>query len=233
MKKLAMTVLSVFIFGGYSSAQSNEMSLYPTTEGSTLVTRSYDPYNRLEYTTTYRVERFLETTDGPQTEMVFNVADGDGAIVDAGTIQARFEEGDFTFESVSKATHPNIAKMLSYNTQLVDSYLDYPDVFSSAAEPFEMSEAEFMIKDKTKGDFLRVKVYDRQYVKNEKLTTPAGTFDAAKINFKFEVYDSQSKTTMTYKDTEWYALGAGVIRSEVFTHDNQLLGYTVLETLRN
>jgi len=235
MKKFVFALLSVFAFAGFASAQSNDcMVLFPNEKGSSLVTKSYDGQGKLAYTTTYQVQESAEHLGGPDTYMSFSVINGEGVTVDQGNLDAYCNDGNFYFKSVSHATCPEIAKMLSSNTQLLGSYLDYPDLFTSSNDdgPFSMEGAEFTVKDKAdKKEFLKVRVYNREYEKNEKIHTPAGDFDAAKIKFNVEVYDNDTKTTTTYQNTEWYALGAGIVRTETFDKNNNLMGYTQLETL--
>jgi len=235
MKKFVFCMLSVFVYISAASAQDC-MMMYPDTKGSTMVTQSYDANDNLMFKTNYVVQESVDYPQGPNTNMTFSVMDNQGNVVDQGKLDAYCNNGDFYMKSVNRSTCPEVMKVLATaNTELMGSYLDYPDTFNDNFPfqgDFKMDGAEFTVKDKGNSkDFMKVRVYGRNYDKNEKITTPAGTFDAAKINFNVEVYDNETKETKTYKNTEWYAVGAGIVRTEVRDNDNNLMSYTVLSTL--
>jgi hypothetical protein len=74
-----------------------------------------------------------------------------------------------------------------------------------------------------------VKVYNRKVALVEKITTPAGTFECAKIT-----YDVDSKTvfSISAKGVEWVAKNVGVVRSESYSSKGKLTGYTLLTSLK-
>jgi len=56
-------------------------------------------------------------------------------------------------------------------------------------------------------------------------------FEASRITFMF---DSKIDDEIeTYKGVEWYAEGAGIVRSETYNKDGKLERYTVLTNLQN
>lgn len=230
MKRFIFTMLLILVFTSMAYAQSNGMLLYPKTEGATMVTRNYDANDNLRFTTTYIVQESSET----DIKMSYSVTNNAGQVVEQGNLDAYFQNGNFYLKTVGRSTCPEIDEMLASNTQLIGSYLDYPNTFDMNPFDgvFEKEGAEFTVRDKDeKKDFINVRVYNRSYKKNEKITTPAGTFDASKISFYVEVYDNETKETKRYKNTEWYALGAGIVRTESFDHKDNLVSYTVLESL--
>jgi hypothetical protein len=63
----------------------------------------------------------------------------------------------------------------------------------------------------------------------EKITTPAGTFDCAKIS-----YDQFSKVSIIKTEgrtIEWYAPNVGLVRSETYSKKDKLLGINELSSL--
>ncbi len=62
------------------------------------------------------------------------------------------------------------------------------------------------------------------------ITTTAGTFDSAKVTFNFTI--TENKKTTKYEEVEWYALNAGIIRSETCDEKGNLQYYSVLTILK-
>jgi len=233
MRKFSLTVLAVCMFVGITSAQESCMALYPKEKGSTLVTKCYDANNNELGTTTYTVIGAGENYFNDNMQVGFTMVDNNGDVLNQGVLQTSCEDGDFFMKSVNHTSLPNVTKLISSNVNLMAEALDYPDTFSDAfSSTFKMDGGEFTIHPKKdKKDFVKVRVFNRSYDKNEKITTPAGTFDASKITYSLEVYDSESKETKTFKNIEWYAPGAGIVRSEAHDKDGKLENYTVLASL--
>lgn len=71
---------------------------------------------------------------------------------------------------------------------------------------------------------------NRKVEGKEKITTPAGSWDAYKIT-----YDGQMKAMiggigipMNFKAVEWFAPGFGMVKSETYTKNGKLMGSTLL-----
>ncbi|MCD8165702.1 MAG: hypothetical protein LUE93_06010 [Bacteroides sp.] len=233
MKKLFLLFISIFTYAGIINAQDDCLEFFPTTEGSTLVSKSYDGNNNLLSTMTSRVTSSYGYASGTDIELEFTMTDANNNVIDRGTINANCNDGDFYLKMDNRAYVPNILDVLSMDTQLVGSFLDYPDTFREDYiynGPFQMDAGEFTIKSKIdSSEKMRVSVRNREYEKNEKISTPAGDFHASKIKFTVETYENG--TANTYKGIEWYAVKAGIVRTEIYNQNDNLLNYTVLTDL--
>ncbi|MCC8153526.1 MAG: hypothetical protein LIP01_04540, partial [Tannerellaceae bacterium] len=202
MKKVFMFVCLLCVSVGFMSAQDC-MAMFPTTEGATMTTKSYDGNNNLISTTTYTVGENYQYVSGATAEIAFRSVDMNGNVVDMGSMEARCDDGNFYLKRLNRSIIPDCQELVFENIELLGNFLDYPNTFSSPYpfdNTFEMDGAEFTIKNKDdKDSFMRVRVYNRDYEKNEKINTPAGDFDAAKITYVVEVYDSAKKETKNYK----------------------------------
>lgn len=233
MKKKLLLFISALALTGLVRAQDSDcMAFFPENPGAILISKSYDAKKNLQYTTTYKVLTANDNYDGADSGIVFVITDSKGKAIDQGNIETECDEGVFFLKMVNRAMSPDIMGYLGQDTDLVGEFLDYPNTFADTPYEgdFQMDGGEYTVQSKEdKSERLRVRVYNREYEKNEKVTTPAGTFDAAKISFYFDVY--KDKTTVTYKGIEWYALRAGIVRSETYKGD-QLQSYTELTTLK-
>jgi len=232
MKSICLMAFAALSSVGFLSAQESCMALFPKTKGAVLVNKGYDSQNHLLTTTTYTVQESYDYMSGSSNEINFSMTDSLGNVVDQGSLEARCDEGNFYMKLMSASANPNIVGMLAGNAELVGDFLDYPNTFNDDY-PFDgnfaMEEGEFTVKSKSdKDNFARVNIRNRSYDKREKITTPAGTFDASKISYVFDVYNGKEKKTKTYKGVEWYAPSFGIVKSETYDNNNNLINRTEL-----
>ncbi len=234
MKRLIFFSLFVFASSSLLTAQNDQcFEFFPTKEGAVLVNKSYDAADNLICTTTYRVNKSTNYSSGPAIEVSYSLIDSKGTVLDNGILKASCNNGTFYMTLSNKAFAPDVIKLLGNETEMIGDFLDYPDTFGSH-DPFygnvQRTDTEFTIQSKKdKKKFIKVRVYDRKYVKNEPLNTPAGNFYASKVTFNIEA--RKDKETTKYKCTEWYAPNAGVIRSETYDTNGQLYRYNVLTSI--
>jgi len=211
------------------------MTFFPSNEGAMLITKTYNGNNDLLNTMTYKVEKDYEYVSGSDMQISFMMTDNYNNVIDRGNIDASCMDGSFYLKMVNRAMSPEVMGMLGSNTELVGNFLDYPDTFNDSYPfdgVFKMDAGEYTVQSKTdKKDKLNVRIYDREYEKNEKITTPAGTFDASKITFRFDC--TRDGVTKTHKGVEWYAPGAGIVRTETYDKNNNLENYTELTVLQD
>lgn len=237
MKKVFLGIASVLFFSAGAVSAQECMALFPNTKGAQMVNKCYDAQNNLISTSTYTVQESYENLNGGDANIGFALTDGDGQLLDQGILNVNCNGENFFMKLVSKSDSPTAAmSLLAGNTELVGNYLDYPNTFVDEYpfdNTFAMEPAEFMVYDKVdKKHFVKVNVRNRKFEKNEKVTTPAGTFNASKISFDYDVYDSQEKKLTTYKGMEWYSLENGIVRSETYNKSNQLVNYSVLDSTK-
>jgi len=234
MKKLFLLFACACFATTYVSAQDC-MAFFPSNEGATLINKTYNADSTLVNTMTYRVNKSYDYMDGTDMTIGFTMSDSLNNVIDNGNIEASCSDGNFYLKMVNRAMSPEVMEMLGKDTELVGNFLDYPDTFNEI-DPFDGDFAtdagEYTLQSKTdKKNRMTVRVYNREFEKNEKITTPAGTFDAAKITFGFDCI--KDGKTQSHKGVEWYAPGAGIVRSETYDKNNNLENYTVLTTLQD
>lgn len=239
MKKFLLFFASIFAATNLLMAQSECMQFYPNTPGATLVNKTFDAQNNLMNVTTYTINQVYDYSSSTNMLIGFIIADKDGNTVDSGNIEAYCDNGTFYTKMVNRSMTSDVMNMLSTNTEMVGNFLDYPNIFSDNDgypfdDPFEMGDGDFTIQSKAdKKEMIRVHVYNRRYIKNEKVTTPAkeSPFHAAKVTFDFDV--TKNKVTTKYKGIEWYAANAGIVKSETYDSNNKLVTTTILTTLKD
>lgn len=242
MKKFITTTLLVVFSIGLLAAQ-DPFDFLPYKKGGQIVYKSYNANHSLIATTTYTVLEDYDYSndhylpDG-YINMNYTITNASGAAIDRGKTSAKYEDGAFFF-NMSQLEY-NMSDMMDYigaETSLLGSFLDYPDTFSnnrSFEGEFKMEGAEFTLKSKSnKEDFVTVSIRNRDFVRNEAVAVPLGTLEASKITFEIEVYRNLDESITTYKANEWYKVDKGIIKTEIYDSNNNLINYTVLAEMKN
>ena len=107
-------------------------------------------------------------------------------------------------------------------------FLDFPKNLSPGQQ---LGDGELNVGVSTGGVTMmnmRMQVKNRQVEAAESITVPAGTFDCYRIS-----YDVETKMLVNVKlrVVEWFSKGFGVIRSQTFSKNGKLKGYTELTKL--
>lgn len=236
MKKILVLFFSIFSATTLLTAQNGCLQFFPTNEGSVLTTKTYDAQDNLLNTMTYRVNRVNDNMLNNTSDIGFTMFDNFNNVVSTASISTSCNDDMFSLRMVNRGYSPEVVKAMTNNTELIGYFLDYPNIFNNdlfSSSPFTMGGGEFTIEDNSdKKDKVNVKVYNRKLERSEKVSTPArsDSFDAYKITFDFDV--TEDKKTTEYKGVEWYAPKYGIIRSETYDKNKNLLTKTELTTLR-
>ena len=76
---------------------------------------------------------------------------------------------------------------------------------------------------------MNVSITDRKVEGMESVTTPAGTFECARVSYNVV---TKSMFTMTTKAVAWYAKGIGTVKTEDYDKKGKLAGYSVLSRIK-
>lgn len=236
MKKIFIAILSVVVCTGMVNAQDC-IEFFPSSEGSVLTTKTYDANNNLQNTMIYRVNNVNSNMVANNMQIGFTMMDNNDVVVSNATIDANCTNGMFNMRMVSQGYSPAFIRAMSTNTELIGYFLNYPNVFNTDPlinnSPFAMDGGEFTIEDKnTSRDNINVRVYNRQLEGNERVITPArnDSFDAYKISFNFDVRTDGQTTTL--KGIEWYSPRYGIVKSETYDDNGNLINRTELSGMR-
>jgi len=235
MKKFFLFLACGLISSAVMVAQDDCMTLFPNNPGAVIVNKTYDAGDNLISSMVYRVATAYDYPSGTDMMINFTMTDKNGVAIDEGKLNANCMDGAFQLKMTNMGMTSEIMSNLTTDTELVGDFLDYPNPFDDSYvfdSPFQMDGGSYTLQSKNdKKDWASVRVYNRQYEKNEDVTVPAKAtpFHAAKVTFVFEV--TKDKNTTKYRGVEWYAPNAGIVRSETYDANNNLINYTVLSQL--
>ncbi len=77
---------------------------------------------------------------------------------------------------------------------------------------------------------ITARVFYREVVDKEDITTPAGTFSAWKITGNVE--SKFAFMRIAYRTVEWYVKNIGVVRSESYDRKGKMIGHTELQSIK-
>ncbi|MCG8579089.1 MAG: DUF3108 domain-containing protein [Bacteroidales bacterium] len=141
-----------------------------------------------------------------ETDITFKCIDGTFYIDMSGYLDQKQMEAYEGMEVKLSMDEINIPSSYKVGEQLKDGYIRME--ITGGPMPINMT----------------VSVENRKILAEEKVTTPAGTFDCVKIS---QDVVTKAFVSMTISSVEWYAEGVGIVKSE--THrKGKLMGYSEL-----
>lgn len=224
-------ILPLILFTFYSTSIFSQScnSYYSLEEGTRWVTETFDKNDQFA---TKSVKTVSETgfSEGVFTgKMKGEVFDNMGQQIGTLDYEVKCQDGNFL---VSMNSFLNPEQMGAYENMEVEIDGDFLQLPSDLQPGMTLPDASVAIKMKKSGIemmSLTILIFDRQVEKFESITTPAGTFNCAKI-----VYGVQSKMgqaipiNVKTSGAEWLAKGTGMVKSEQYDENQNLMSYSLL-----
>lgn len=228
--KVLLFALASMLAGG-SMAQDCTF-FFPTTKGTQLVKKNYDGKGNLSGVMTYIVDEVENKQSGLEVEADYIFTNNSGTVIDKGELEAFCQDGEFFMDMKEVFSNPSFVSTVNTAMAATDAVINYPSV-AQGASPNDVYFDDLVINvysKKNRKDRKNISIYDREYVKTEEVTTPAGTFDCTKV--KYKIKSRSPKETIEGYGYEWYAPNIGVVRSEQYNNNNVLQSYSVLEEVK-
>lgn len=234
MKVKVLYAALISLFSGMVIAQDCTF-FFPQTKGSAWVRKGYDAKGNLQTVMNYKVDDVENIPSGMEVEADYVYTDAAGKIINKGDVKAYCQNGEFFLDSQETLSSPGMVSGLNENMDITESFINYPNPYSSDFDSDDayFDEASIKIYDKNnRKNRMDMSIYDRELVKTESVTTPAGTFDCAKVKYKLATRSPKAKETYTGYGYEWYSPNVGLVRTEQYDKNNVLQSYTILEELK-
>ncbi|WP_102407490.1 hypothetical protein [Parabacteroides bouchesdurhonensis] len=233
MKVVFAALLSMFAVAG---AMAQDCTFFfPQSEGTVLVRKGYDAKGNLQTIMTYKVDEVETIPSGQQVEADYVFTNAAGTVINKGDIEAYCQNGEFFMDMKQSLSYPGVVSEMNTDVDITDNFVNYPNTFTPDfnSDNVYMDDASVKIYDKKNRKNRRdISIYDREYMTNETITTPAGTFECAKVKYKMDTRSPKSKEKITGYGYEWYAPNVGLVRTEQYNDNNALQSYTVLEEIK-
>ena len=231
--KILYTALISLIAGG---AMAQDCTFFfPQTEGTVWVRKGYDAKGNLQSVMSYQVDEVETLPSGQEVEAAYVYTNPSGTIVNKGDIKAYCQNGEFFLDSKETLSYPGVVSEMNTNVDITENFINYPNPYAANFDKNNVyfDEASVKIYDKkNRKNRKDMAIKDREFIKTESITTPAGTFDCAKVKYNIATRSPKSKETITGYGYEWYSPNVGLVRTEQYDKNNVLQSYTVLEELK-
>lgn len=210
---------------------SDDCNVYgPTKKGMVLEYKQFNAKDKPEGTTRMTVLDVKETGGATTIQMQSEVTDRKDKPVGSSTYELRCENGSFFLDMQSMVSAEQKAAFKDMKLDVQANKLDIP---ANPSAGTALKDGTLSMKGAAEGSpfgfNLTTKITNRKVAAVEDITVPAGTYKAIKLT-----YDVETKFMVTTrgKAAEWYVKDLGMVRSETYDKNDQLLGYMVLQSVK-
>lgn len=222
---ITLTLVTLFFLTGKLSAQDCTY-YFPQKLGTEIEMKSYNDKDKVTSTSKSKI---LEVAGG-SIKVANEILDDKGKSIAKSEYTVSCKNGEFVMDMSSylKGVNMDAYKDMEVKVETEDMHMP-----ASLKAGDVLDDGEMTVKVTNQGFpivTMKVKVYNRKVEKMESITTPAGTFECAKITYDI---DSKVVFAMSLKGVEWISKNVGVVRSESYNSKGKLQGYTLLTGLKN
>jgi len=226
-----MLLLCFCVVHFITQAQQCENSIYNFKEGATWQLSHFDTKDKPQGYTTFTLSNISAVDSGFKAQLhktSFNDKNKEFGVAD---FNLQCTNGDFTIDMQSVISEKQFESYRKSDFKILkQDALLFPKVMEIRAKlPNGQLNGELDTDDGTKAGKVFYETTERSVLKKESITVPAGTFECYKISTKVHSVTTIAGVKLNYDYVliEWYAYGAGVVRSETYKKD-KLEIYSVL-----
>lgn len=207
-------------------AQCN--AFFPLKEGMSWAYQSFNAKDKPTGKNEMSVLEYNPTSTG-FTAIVSSVFyDEKNKEVSKGELEYKCENGVIYIDMRRFISEEQLKSMGTYEMKIESENLELPSKLR-AGQTLKEGSINLSTVDAPFSMNMNVKVTDRVVEAVEKVTTPAGTFEAYKIKSKsISTMKMGINMTTEFSSVDWYAEDVGMVRSESYNKSGKLTGYTVL-----
>lgn len=227
MKKFYL-LLSIMLIGMIGFSQNCE-SIFPVEKGTFMEMKSYDAKGKLTGTNRQTITDVSRSGDALLIKVQSEELDKKDKVVGTSELEMRCEKGVFYMDMKNFMSQASMEGMKDMEMSFDGTNLEFPanikpgDELKDANMTINFSSSAMTMMNMT------VSITNRKVEAIENITTPAGTFECYKIS-----YDMETKTIIrtSGKAIQWYADNVGAVRTESYSKNGKLIGYTELTEFR-
>lgn len=225
MKNILFTTILILSFHAIKAQNVCESGYLAFRQGVSFELTNYDKKGKVSSIQQQKINSVEATDDGfkANTSMVLSNEKG-----------KTLSEGSYNLECKNGVVYLDMSSML--DPRMMEGFKDMEMEISGAALEFPsnlkpgqtLSDGDVNVKAKTGGLTLMnitMSITNRKVESTEIVTTPAGTFECAKIS-----QDSELKSIIKkkFKSVSWYAIGVGLVKSENIDEKGNVESSTLL-----
>lgn len=225
MKTLLLSI--VFLFSSLTCLSQTDCKPYiPTEKGTVWEITNYSKKGKVTGKIVYElVDKVVSGND--VTFTVNNIYyDKKDKEVYNNTFEAKCVDGTFEFDMTYKMDGASMGAYQDMDVQVDATDFEIPTIDTSPGTQLE--DGTLKVDIGGLGINMSVLVTNRMVEAQERITTPAGTFDCIVLS-----QDITTKLLLNVRGSskEWYAPEIGMVRSESYNKNGKLIGYSELTRL--
>ncbi|MGF1558203.1 MAG: hypothetical protein ACFCUL_03870 [Flavobacteriaceae bacterium] len=227
MKKIVLTPLFALCIAFAISAQDNCSKYYPMKEGTSFEYTNYDKKGKVEGVTNYTISSVTAEGSAQKATLDLKISDNKGKEVF--TTDYSFTCDDNMVKIDYKSLFPG-AMMKQYSDMGMEMDISGSDIElpNDLTVGQDLADANVTINMNMSGMNMKISVdqTNRKVLKEESVTTPAGTFNCILLT-----ENTQSKTmgaTILLNSKLWLAEGVGMVKQETYKKNGDLMSTTEL-----
>ena len=229
MKKIFIIIISAILFAGASILNAQECTVYlPENEGTVLEFYNYDKKDKLTGITKTKITSVETNGDTTYYKVHQELLDENKELIHQTNLQFKCSGGKFYIDMNSllgnqqMEAYQDMEMDIDVEEMWIPGNLESGQTLKDGSITINIKAGPAVISNKTK-------FTSRNVMAIEDITTPAGTFNAAKISTFMET--KTGFVTIKSKSIDWYVEGIGVVRTETYDKKDNLTGYTVLNSI--
>ena len=224
MKTKIIIFLCAFLISFSSFSQNACKAFYPFEEGVTFEMTNYNKKGKKEGAVNYEVTRIEDNIATIQTI----IYDDKGKEITTTSYQIMCDGHKISIDFKSMMNADMFKQYKDMDMDITGTNVELPNDLQVGQS---LKDANMNIAINMGGMIMNMSVdmLNRKVNKKESITTPAGTFNCFALS-----YDSEMKMgiKMKFKIKEWIAEGVGVVKSESFSKNGKLMGYSELTSFK-
>ena len=207
---------------GYSREEEDEQQFK---EGTVLVMESYDGKDKFQSRSETTITNFDETSTGYSATVAYKLSDKKDKVTSEGEYKMECDHGVIKIDMSGFIPAESMAAFEDMDVEITTDQLAYPSSLESGQV---LNDASFSLTASSgpipmKMDF---DITNRKVEGKESVTTPAGDFDCYKITYN--THTKMMMANMNFNAVEYLSEKCGVVKTESYKSNGNLIGYTLL-----
>lgn len=221
MRKFNIVLLLLFL---NSSVFAQCSQFFVLNKGTTWKVSNYSAKGKLQGTSEQKAINYKKTDNGFESTLLVTSKDEKGKQLIDGTTKLTCKDGIIYFDLKDMIPEETMQSFQSFEMTMEGTNIELPNDLNvgQSLKDADMIMTVDMSPMKVK---VNVKIFQRKVIGEEKITTPAGTFDCYKISQKLYM---KAMMKVEGNSIEWFAKGVGMVKSEFYNKKGKLSSYSIL-----
>ena len=225
MKKLFSSILVLLLFVSTTSLFAQDCSAYyPFKEGTTFELTSYDKKDKLVSVVKYKMASVVTNGNVITATVEVEIFNDKKESVVQSSYHMTCEENKVSIDFKSLIDSEMLTKYQDMEIDFTGTDMIIPNDLS-VGNTLPDSDVLMTIKMTPMQMKMSVKMLNGKVEKQEKITTPAGTFDCYVISFETEFKMGIKRRGKT---KQWLAKGIGIVKSEEYNKKGKVISKSLL-----